>query len=181
MQPDSPVPPVVSQPTQPIVAPVAQPFPQQVQQQVQTSPIQSQVIYAGFWRRFLAFFIDILIVETIGFLVSLFFGQVGRLSSDSIGFNLSGTPANILYILVLVVDILLTGKFGQTPGKMISKIRVVKVGTGSHPNYVEAFLRELIGKFISTLAFLLGFLWMLWDPQKQTWHDKIAGTVVVKT
>jgi uncharacterized RDD family membrane protein YckC len=34
---------------------------------------------------------------------------------------------------------------------------------------------------VSAIVFLLGYLWMLWDPEKQTWHDKAAGSVVVPT
>jgi uncharacterized RDD family membrane protein YckC len=35
-------------------------------------------------------------------------------------------------------------------------------------------------KFISAIVCLLGFLWVLWDPRKQAWHDKVARSVVVK-
>jgi uncharacterized RDD family membrane protein YckC len=33
---------------------------------------------------------------------------------------------------------------------------------------------------LSVMVLFLGFLWMIWDSNKQTWHDKIAGTVVVR-
>lgn len=41
-------------------------------------------------------------------------------------------------------------------------------------------LREVIGKWVSGLVFGLGYFWAIWDKDGQTWHDKIAGTVVVK-
>ena len=40
-------------------------------------------------------------------------------------------------------------------------------------------LRETVGKLVSALILLLGFLWILWDKDRQGWHDKIAGTLVV--
>ena len=43
-----------------------------------------------------------------------------------------------------------------------------------------AVLREIVGKFVSAIAFFLGFLWIGWDGRKQGWHDKIAGTHVVR-
>jgi uncharacterized RDD family membrane protein YckC len=57
---------------------------------------------------------------------------------------------------------------------------VVDKTTMQPVGYVKAFFREYVGKFLSSLFFYLGFFWMLWDSQKQAWHDKIAGTVVVK-
>ena len=49
---------------------------------------------------------------------------------------------------------------------------------GGPIGYTRGFLRY-IGRILSTIPFLLGYFWMLWDPQKQTWHDKIANSVVV--
>mgnify|MGYP001576219216 FL=1 len=72
------------------------------------------------------------------------------------------------------------GHRGQTLGKMAMKIKVVDMTTGNAPGYLKAFLREVVGKIISGIALSLGYLWMLWDKDKQTWHDKIASTVVVK-
>ena len=37
----------------------------------------------------------------------------------------------------------------------------------------------LFGRILSTIPLLLGYFWMLWDSEKQTWHDKLAGSVVV--
>ncbi len=70
-------------------------------------------------------------------------------------------------------------KYGATLGKMALGIKVVKQDGSGNINVVEGFLREVVGKFLSSF-FLLGYLWMLWDVNKQTWHDKIAGTLVVK-
>ena len=41
-------------------------------------------------------------------------------------------------------------------------------------------LREIIGKIISSIIILLGYIWILFDGQRQGWHDKIASTYVVK-
>ncbi|MFC3854060.1 RDD family protein [Salinispirillum marinum] len=41
--------------------------------------------------------------------------------------------------------------------------------------------RQYVRYFVSTIPLLLGFFWMLWDAKNQTWHDKLAGTVVVHT
>ena len=67
---------------------------------------------------------------------------------------------------------------GQTIGKRVLDIRVIDYATGGSLGYGKAFLRW-IGRIVSGAICLLGYLWMIWDKEKQTWHDKIAGTVVV--
>lgn len=67
---------------------------------------------------------------------------------------------------------------GQTPGKSIMKIRVIKKD-GTPITDADAIVRG-IGYSISGAVFGLGFLWALWDDQRQTWHDKLASTYVVK-
>ncbi len=67
---------------------------------------------------------------------------------------------------------------GQTPGKKIMGLKVVSTD-GGKLTAGQAFLR-VIGYLISGIVIYLGFLWIIWDPNKQGWHDKIAGTYVVK-
>ncbi|HEU0318685.1 MAG TPA: RDD family protein, partial [Solirubrobacteraceae bacterium] len=70
------------------------------------------------------------------------------------------------------------GPTGQTLGKRALGIRVVSFDTGGPIGYPRAFLRY-IGRIIDFLVLLIGFLWMLWDREKQCWHDKLASDVVV--
>ena len=70
------------------------------------------------------------------------------------------------------------GTVGQTPGKMVVGIKVVRVGGGNMTLGI-AFLRW-VGHLISGAVFYLGYLWVLIDARKQSWHDKIAGTFVVR-
>lgn len=68
---------------------------------------------------------------------------------------------------------------GQTVGMGAMKIKLCRTD-GTYPiGYTRGFLRW-IGMQISALVFYLGFLWILIDKNKQGWHDKIAGTYVVK-
>jgi len=70
------------------------------------------------------------------------------------------------------------GPTGQTLGKRALGIRVIDLKRGGPIGYGRAVLRY-IGRILSTIVVLLGYFWMIWDPEKQTWHDKIAGSVVV--
>lgn len=66
-----------------------------------------------------------------------------------------------------------------TPGKMLLSMRIVDAKTFETPSRKQLILR-LFSYVISFLFFLLGFLWIAADKRKQGWHDKIAGTVVIK-
>lgn len=57
-------------------------------------------------------------------------------------------------------------------------IRVVSLDNGGSIGYGRAFLRWFVS-LISAAVILLGYLWMLWDKEKQCWHDKAANDVVV--
>lgn len=86
----------------------------------------------------------------------------------------------------LIVNLLVSGIYnvafmvwfnGQTLGKIMLRLRVVKK-RGGRITIVDALLRNVFGYTVSQI-FLLGYLWALFDAEKQAWHDKMAGTVVV--
>ncbi len=67
---------------------------------------------------------------------------------------------------------------GQTPGKVIFKLRVVKQN-GRRITVLDALLRNGFGYTVSQV-FLLGFIWAWLDDDQQAWHDKMAGTIVIE-
>jgi uncharacterized RDD family membrane protein YckC len=69
---------------------------------------------------------------------------------------------------------------GQTPGKMLLGLQVVHYQTGRIPGFGRMLLREIVGRFLSGLFFGLGYLWAIFDKNSQAWHDKLAGTVVLR-
>jgi uncharacterized RDD family membrane protein YckC len=86
--------------------------------------------------------------------------------------------AAIEQLTPFLLTVTLWASFGMTPGKRLCNCRVVDARHGGKPGWGQSILRY-IGYIISTLTLGIGFLWMLWDRQKQTLHDKIAGTRVV--
>ena len=120
---------------------------------------------AGFWRRFFAYLLDSLIlVVPVVILVLITNQAVGNIVSIAL------TLAYFSYFE--------GGPTGQTIGKQALGIRVIDFKVGGPIGYGRGLLRT-VARYLSALIILLGYLWMLWDPEKQTWHDKIAGTVVV--
>jgi uncharacterized RDD family membrane protein YckC len=120
---------------------------------------------ASFGRRFVAFLIDYAILIVIYFIVFAITNQ-GVSTLVSIAFGLG-------YFAFLE-----GGPRGQTLGKMALGIRVIDFNSGGPIGYGRGALRW-VGRILSQLVCFLGYLWMLWDKEKQTWHDKIATTVVV--
>jgi uncharacterized RDD family membrane protein YckC len=120
---------------------------------------------SGFWRRFAAYLLDQIILAIPVVIVVLIVDQtVGNVVSFAL------TLAYFTYFE--------GGPTGQTLGKQALGIRVIDFKVGGPIGYGRGLLRT-IARLLSGLVLFLGYLWMLWDPEKQTWHDKIAGTVVV--
>ncbi len=122
---------------------------------------------AGFFTRFGAWFIDALIVGIVGFVIRL---GIGPAAGGLIG----------LVLGVAYYGYLEGSNSGQTIGKRALGIRVIDFNTGGPIGFGRAVIRYF-GRIVSAIPCLLGFFWMIWDKEKQTWHDKIAGTVVVPT
>ena len=84
------------------------------------------------------------------------------------------------FILVIVLYLRALGKTGQTWGRKIAGVKVVGEMTGQPIGVGKALGRQLFAGIISGQVFYLGYLWMLWDDKKQTWHDKVVGSIVIK-
>jgi len=147
------------------------PPPPESAQPAQWSPHQSGP-RAGFWVRFGALLIDGIVVAVVP-IILIIVGAGGK----SPGLVVIG------YVLLILggiaYEIYFTGgPTGQTLGKRAVGIRVIDFNTGGSIGYGRAFLR-LIGRWISGIPCYLGYFWMLWDKEKQCWHDKMANDVVV--
>ena len=137
----------------------------------QKIPERKTVEYAGFWRRWFAQWIDSIILSIILLSVEFF--------ADP---DAEGPLAWTLGLVALAVWVLYFAwpysAHGQTPGKKLLGIRVVTLD-GSRLNWRTGIVRTF-GYSLSALPLGLGYLWAIWDPDKQTWHDKVAGTTVVE-
>jgi uncharacterized RDD family membrane protein YckC len=127
---------------------------------------------AGFWARFGALVIDSVVIAILPII----------LIALGAGSNSGGVLA-LAYVLFFVGSIAYYvyfegGPTGQTLGKRAMGIRVIDFNTGGPIGYGRGLIR-LIGRYISGFLCYLGYFWMLWDKEKQCWHDKMANDVVV--
>jgi len=122
-------------------------------------------VYAGFWRRFWAFWLD------VAFLWALV-GLLGMVVPDE------AWPA-VALLTVLVVAVW-TAMLGGSVGKRMLGLRVLREHDGGLLGLIRAVMREVLVKPASIGALGVGVLWMLDHPNRQTWHDIAGGSVVVR-
>ena len=67
-----------------------------------------------------------------------------------------------------------------TPGKIAIGARIVDAATGDEPTRSQ-MIGRYFAYYVSTFPLCLGFIWVAFDRRKQGWHDKLAGTVVVRS
>ena len=138
---------------------------------------EPQPEYVGFWVRFGASLIDSILMMVVLVPVGRFFG-IGT-SLDSMRFD---SPANIMVNGVLpAIAVILFWFYRQaTPGKMAIGAKIVDAKTGG-----KASTGQLIGRYlayyVSILPLMLGIIWVGIDAKKQGFHDKLAGTLVVRS
>jgi uncharacterized RDD family membrane protein YckC len=116
--------------------------------------------YGTFLDRVAAFALDCLLVA---------------IANNLLDFTHNGGP---FFLLLLVYHIAFWTWMGTTMGGIVVGLRVVRT-TGENVRVIDALVRGL-GAIFSLAALGIGCVWMLQDPERQMWHDKIAGTYVIK-
>lgn len=134
--------------------------------------------YAGFWIRLGATLIDVVIfLIVIAIPLTFIYGEDYWLGEQLIyGF----WDVLINYVFPFVITIWFWRRFLGTPGKMVTKLKIVDAKTGNKMSVAQSIGRYF-AYIISTLPLCLGFIWVGIDRKKQGWHDKLAGTVVVRS
>lgn len=143
----------------------------------QASPDSGELEYVGFWPRVGAAMIDTLLLLVIcAPLVTLVYGRT-YWTSDAF---LQGPADFLINWLLPAIAVVVFWIYRQaTPGKIAIAARIVDAGTGGKASTRQLVIRYL-GYYVSMLPLMAGIVWVAFDPRKQGWHDKLAGTVVVR-
>ncbi len=131
-------------------------------------------------RRFTAQLLDWILIWIIFFLIlalSAAAGSAGRSQAPSLGAFFGTFFWSALGYTIFALWFLAQGK---TPGKWLVGVRAVNKRDGRLPGLGRMLVRETIGKFLSGFFLGLGYFWAIWDRDTQAWHDKIAGTLVLR-
>jgi uncharacterized RDD family membrane protein YckC len=137
---------------------------------------------AGFWPRLAAAFLDWILVGVVAAAIGQLFGvevpSVTSAAGDAVNFQ--AAPGPFVLVGLVYFTYFHATSAGQSIGNKIMGIRVLDATTGRSLPYVRAFTRALMSS-LSALAIFIGYLWMLWEPRKRTWHDIVADSLVVRT
>lgn len=131
----------------------------------------TSVKYAGFWIRVLASIIDSLI---IGVAVSILLSMLGM--GPATGFNNGSSMVNTLVTIGYMIY--MTYKFEATLGKKALGLKVVSADN-NRLSLGQVILRETVGKIVSAIILMIGFIMVAFSDKKQGLHDKIANTLVI--
>ncbi|MDR1010080.1 MAG: RDD family protein, partial [Opitutaceae bacterium] len=139
--------------------------------------------YAGFWVRFVAAFLDGLILGVINIALMM----VTMLFGVSPGGNVSGHEALFIiltlvrmlmqYAIAIAYDVFFIRKYDATPGKMALGLKVLRA------NGEKLSAGRIIGRYfakaVSALILCIGYMMAGWDDQKRALHDMMCDTRVV--
>jgi uncharacterized RDD family membrane protein YckC len=149
-----------------------------------------QVRYGGFWIRFVAVFIDGIIVSIPGIILGVIVGAMAGIAIGVSGNSSSSNTTNAAFtgvqlIVELISFVITVGYFvyfwgkGQTLAMRLFHLRVADANTGQPIGFGRAALRY-VGYILSIIVCYIGLIWAAFDSRKQGWHDKIASTVVLQ-
>jgi uncharacterized RDD family membrane protein YckC len=133
---------------------------------------QANNAYAGFWIRFLAVLIDGIALQAVFIVLNLI-----------LNVSLLNPPWQITmfqYVIQIIYFVALTVLLGQTLGKMVVGIKVIRQDKDLPNTWGSILLRETIGKFVSAITLLIGYIMAAFNKEKKALHDRIARTYVVK-
>jgi len=133
--------------------------------------------YAGFWIRTGASIIDtvLLLIITMPILAAIY--GTDYWESESFVQGVWGFLFNYIFPAIAVITFWIYKS--ATPGKMATKLSIVDARTGGKPSTGQLVGRYL-GYYVSIIPLFLGIIWVGIDERKQGWHDKLAGTVVIR-
>jgi uncharacterized RDD family membrane protein YckC len=133
--------------------------------------------YAGFWIRTGAALIDsILLLIILVPVLTAIYGS-GYWLDQSLDQGIGGILFN--YVLPAVAIIAFWMYKSATPGKIVLKLSIVDAETGGKPSTGQ-FIGRYLGYYVSMIPLFIGIIWVGLDKRKQGWHDKLAGTVVIR-
>ena len=134
------------------------------------------ITLAPLQKRVLAYFIDEILVSVLFALIYL--DQLPENISTEETININNSLFIYVVLLKVAYQTFFVWMYGATLGKIFLKIRVISTVDLENPSFLWSLNRASF-RIISESLFYLGFLWAVLNPKRETWHDKVANTLVV--
>jgi uncharacterized RDD family membrane protein YckC len=130
-------------------------------------------------RRVLATIVDAIVLGVLFAVMSMLFGSSSA-SGTSVSFSMGTFPTLGFFVVAMAYYILMEGYLGQTVGKMLLGIKVVREGSGEVPGIGAAAIRSVLRIVDGLLAYLVAFVTVLISGKNQRLGDMAAHTLVVR-
>ena len=140
---------------------------------------EQELEYAGFRIHTGATIIDTILLMLITFPLLISIYGWGYLDAEQTGFIAGPADFLITWVLPAIATIVFWVTKQATPGKMVVSTRIVDAATGNTPSTAQ-FVGRYFAYVVSLLPLGFGYVWVALDRRKQGWHDKLAGTLVIK-
>lgn len=138
--------------------------------------VPTHLTLTGVIPRFIAFAVDWIIILSVDWALFLTYHIVTQRPLEA----WEGPFFQMLYVLMWMgYNIFMINNSGQTFGKKLMRIKVVGED-GKRLSLMQVVVRETVGRFLSTIFFEIGYLWMIFDKNRQTWHDMLAKSIVIQ-
>ena len=137
---------------------------------------REDITLASIKQRTWAYTIDEVLISVLFMII--FFGKIPPDASYEQTLNLLNSLFSYIIILKIIYQSFFVWYYGATPGKLLLKIKVISTIDLQNPDILYSTIRAVV-RIISESLFYIGFLWALTNPKKETWHDKMAKTLVV--
>lgn len=134
------------------------------------------ITLAPLTKRGIAYFIDEILISVLFALIYL--DQIPDNVTREEMINIINSLFFYVVILKVIYQTFFVWMYGATLGKIIFKMKVISLNDLENPTFLYAFNRASF-RIISESLFYLGFLWAALNPKRETWHDKVAKTLVV--
>ncbi len=148
-------------------------------------PSFPSVVYAGFFRRAAAVVVDTtplyiltILAMILASLTAIGGGTVAGEVTSEVRLFASGAALAMAFAVSLAYHVVCWGYGGQTPGKMLMGVKVVR-WDGEEIGYGRAFMRW-VAYILALIPFGLGLTWVLFDTRRRGLHDHLAGTCVIR-
>jgi len=137
---------------------------------------RENITLATIKQRAFAYTVDEILISILFMII--FFGKIPQDATYEQTLNLLNSLFSYVILLKIIYQTFFIWYYGATPGKMMFKIRVISTIDLENPSIIYSLNRAIV-RIISESLFYVGFLWALTNPKRETWHDKVAKTLVV--
>lgn len=127
-------------------------------------------------KRALAYFIDEILISVL--FAFIYLDQMPENTTMEENIQIINSLFMYVILLKIVYQTFFVWMYGATLGKIFLKIKVISTSDLENPTLVLSLSRASF-RIISESLFYLGFLWAALNPKRETWHDKVANTLVV--